>query len=274
MKIISVLVAAMLLPATAVAQADGYLAGHQRALYAGDFAKAHRLLDVARDASASPTMRFLLLTQRVRTQQIARLSGRPDPAETSTLARLQVNATAEMPEALLAEARFVALVSTYFRRLTKVEEGDFLSLQPGFDAAARQMLHPCKKADAQFFSALMTQMSGKVLESAAGLGQARAAAAAGRCDMELSYSLRHLAVVAEEQGDLEKAARLAQEGLALRRKLKFEVFLPYSLLHCADVAQKRGDQKGAQAFRKEVLQIAQRLKLPAQTGAARAAMAL
>ena len=273
-KIFSLLVAALLLPATALAQTDAYTMPHMRALAAGDFAKAHRLLDKARDASNSAAMRLLLLTQRVRIQQIARLSGLPDPAETSTLAMLLQPNEPAMPEGLEAEARFVALVSTYFRRLSKAEEGDFMSLQPGFDTAAKQMLHPCKKADAQFFSALMTQMSGKVIASAAGLEQAQAAAAAGGCDLERSYVLRHLAVVAEEQGDLEKAARLAQESLALRRRVKFDVFLPYSLLHSADVAQKRGDVKGAQALRKEALQIAQRLKLPAQTGAARSALGL
>ncbi len=272
MKTLAVLVAALLLPVTALAQGDTYLAGHQRALYAGDFAKADRLLEVPQNASTSPAMRHSLLMQRVRMHQIARLSGRPDPSETSTLAKLQASASEGLPQDMLAEARFVALVSTYFRRLTKVEEGDFMSLQPGFNAAANDMSHSCKKAEAQFFSALMTQMSGKVIESAAGLEQARAAA--NGCDVELSYILRHLAVVAEEQGDLEKAARLAQESLALRRRIKFDVFLPYSLLHCADVAQKRGDVKGAKAFRKEALQIAQRLKLPAQTGAARSAMAL
>jgi tetratricopeptide (TPR) repeat protein len=272
MKLASILAAAVLLPVVTSALAGTSLSAHERALYAGDFKKSHTLLRKARDANADPTLRFHLLMQKIRVQQIARLSGRPDPAETASLNALKADAVA-MPLALQAQARHVELVSTYFRRLTKVEEGDFMSLQPAFRAAAEAINDPCHKADALFFSALMPQMEGKVEESAAGLEQARATASAAGCELQLSYDLRHLAVVAEEQGDLEKAARLAEESLAIRRRIKFDVFVPYSLLHCADLAQKRGDLKGATAYRREALEIAQRHKLPAQAGAARAALA-
>jgi tetratricopeptide (TPR) repeat protein len=177
-----------------------------------------------------------------------------------------------MPPALQAQARHVELVSTYFRRLTQVEEGDFISLQPAFLAATEGIVEPCHKAGAVFFAALMPQMADKVEESAAVLEQARAAAAAAGCDLQFSYDLRHLAVVAEERGDLETAARLAEESLAIRRRIKFEVFVPYSLLHAADLAQKRGDLKRAKAYRKEALNVARLRKLPSQAEAARAAL--
>ncbi len=270
-KIIPLLVAALLLPAAVGAQGNPDLPDHLRALYAGDFAKAYASVDLVRVVNVDPRLRFELLMQRIRIQQLARLSGKPDRAEGMALFLLKGQATS-MPPALQGEARLVELISTYFQRLTKVEEGDFMSLQPGFNAAAEQIVDPCNKAEAMFFSALMPQMSGKVRDSAGGLEQARAAAVSAGCDLQLSYVLRHLAVVAEEHGDLDKAAQLAQESLALRRRIKFEVFLPYSLLHSADVAQKRGDLKAAQAFRKEALDIAERLKLPAQAEAARAAM--
>jgi tetratricopeptide (TPR) repeat protein len=267
------LVLASLFPALAGAQGNPSLNGHMRALYAGDFAKAREILALVRGANADPAFRFDLLMRRIRVAQVARLSGRPDAGESAALAALQAEAPAMRP-AKQAEARFVSLVSTYFRRLTQQEAGDFMSLQADFDSAADQITDPCIKADAFFFSALMMQMSGKVLESEAGLERARSAAAAAGCELERSYALRHLAVVAEEQGDLEKAARLAQESIALRRRVKFEVFLPYSLLHSADLAQKQGDIKGAKLMRQEALHIAHRLKLPSQTGAARAALGL
>ncbi len=103
--------------------------------------------------------------------------------------------------------------------------------------------------------------------------EARSTAKAAGCDYQLSYDLRHLAVVAEESGDLNKAAELAAESLAIRRRIKFEVYLPYSLLHSADLAQKRGDAKAASSFRAEALKIAERLELPAQMAAARGAIA-
>jgi tetratricopeptide (TPR) repeat protein len=275
MKLFPILLAGLLLPAAVAAQDNphAYLPGHMQALYAGDLGKAHKLLNMVREANADPTLRFQLLMQRIRIQQIARLSGRPDPAERLALMTLKTDAMG-MPAPLQAEARHVELVSTYFLRLTGAEEGEFMPLQSGFGAAAEQIADPCHKADALFFRALMPQMTGKVEESAAGLEVARAAAAAAGCDLQLSYDLRHLAVVAEERGDLDKAFMLAEESLAIRRRIKFEVFLPYSLLHTADLAQKRGDPKSAMALRKEALHIAQRLKLPAQLGAARAALAV
>ncbi len=277
MRLLPLLAAALLalpLPAAAAGDAERKSpeTSHYYSLYTGNFPEAYDT--IARrmtDASADPALRFILLMQRVRAQQIARLSGQPSPAESKDLATLSADA-AKMPAALQGEARLVALVSTYYRRLTEVEKGDFMSLQPGFNAAAKQIADPCHKADAQFYSALMTQMSEKVLESAAGLEQARDTAAVAGCELQLSYALRHLAVVAEQQGDLEKAALLAQKSLDLRVNIRFDVFLPFSLLHSADLAHKRGDVKGARKLRKDALLIAKRLKLPTQIGAARAAV--
>jgi tetratricopeptide (TPR) repeat protein len=264
--------AAFLLPAAQNGLPNPHLFPSEQALYAGNFNKARALIDAGLKSQTDPAARFGLLLQRVRVQQIARLSGLPDSTETAALATLKAHAVT-MPKDLQAQARHVELVSTYFRRLTGVESGDFISLQSEFHAVAQQLADPCRKADALFFSALMPQMQGKVLDSAAGLEQARSMAAAAGCDLELSYALRHLAVVAEEQGDLDKAASLAADSLAIRRRLGFEVYLPYSLLLSADLAQKRGDSTAAKALRKEAVQVAERLKLPEQAKAARAALA-
>lgn len=199
-------------------------------------------------------------------------SGLPDKTEASTLAALRASARTA-PKELKAEAKHAELVSVYFRRLTGAEAGDFLSLQQPFRAVAGELADPCRKADALFFSALMPQMQGKPGDSKAGLEQARAIASRAGCDLELSYVLRHLAVVAEEDGDLDKAAALAGESLAIRRRIKFEVYLPFSLLHSAEIAEKRGDRDGARAYRHEALSVATRIGLPEQTNAARAALA-
>ncbi|TFW26243.1 hypothetical protein E4L96_04365 [Massilia arenosa] len=172
-----------------------------------------------------------------------------------------------------AQARHAELVTTYFRQLTGAEKEDFMSLQPAFAAVARQLKDPCRKADALFFAALMPQVANRVLESAAGMEQARATAAAAQCELELSYAYRHLAEVAEARGNLAEAARLSDQSLALRRQLKFQVFLPYSLLQTANYADKLGDHRKAGAQRAEALALAQRLHLPAQEKAAQEALA-
>jgi tetratricopeptide (TPR) repeat protein len=164
-------------------------------------------------------------------------------------------------------------VSTYFKRVTGAAPGNFVSLQPAFRAVANDLADPCRKADALFFSALMLQMQGQAAGSAAGLEQARAVADAAGCELELSYSLRHLAVVAEEEGNLDKAAALAQESLAIRRRTGFDVYLPFSLLHSAGIIEKRGDPDRAKEYREEALSLATRLRLPEQAKAARAALA-
>lgn len=274
MKSIPLLVtAALLLGAAGSSLAKQGLSAPEQALYAGDFKKANALIEAGLASETDRTVRFRLLQQRVRVQQVARLSGLPDQAELAALAVLKA-AASQMPKNLQAEARHLELVSTYFRRITDADKGDFLSLQPAFQTVARELSNPCQKADALFFGALMPQMQGKVADSAAGLEQARRAATAAGCDLEVSYALRHLAVVEEEKDELAKAAKLAAQSLAIRRRIKFEVFLPFSLLHSADIAEKRGDSKGAKAFRNEALSIAERLRLPAQKKAAKEALAL
>jgi hypothetical protein len=267
-RLLLLVFAALLLPAAAAAP----LPAPERALYAGDFKKAYALIDASLQGQRDPVRRFELQLRRVRMQQLARISGLPDASELTALAAIKAEAT-DMPAPLQAQARHLGLVSTYFLRLLAVEQGDFLSLQASFSEVAAQLDDPCMKADALFFSALMPQMQEQVAASAPGLEQARSVAASAGCDLQLSYDLRHLAVVAEEAGDLAKAAALAEESLAIRRRIGFHVLVPYSLLHTADLAQKRGDLKRARAMREEAVRVAVRRKLPAQEGAARAALA-
>jgi tetratricopeptide (TPR) repeat protein len=273
MKMLTALLAAALLIAPACAAlASPALSASERALYAGDFNKARSLLNSALRGRPDPETKYRLLLQRVRVQQFARLSGLPDKTEDFTLAAL-VEGRRSMPGELQAQARFAQLVSTYFKRVTGAAPGNFVSLQPAFRAVANDLADPCRKADALFFSALMLQMQGQAAGSAAGLEQARAVADAAGCELELSYSLRHLAVVAEEEGNLDKAAALAQESLAIRRRTGFDVYLPFSLLHSAGIIEKRGDPDRAKEYREEALSLATRLRLPEQAKAARAALA-
>lgn len=273
MKTLTVLLAtALLLGRPAVAIGAQVPSAAELALYSGDFKKALALVDTDIRRQADPATRFRLLLQRVRIQQVARLSGLPDKGEAAALAELKERLPA-MPRELQAQARQAQLVSTYFKRLTNAEQGGFASLQPSFLAVASELADPCRKADALFFSALMLQMEGKTAPSAPRLEQARRVAGAAGCELEESYALRHLAAVAEEAGDLDKAARLADESLAIRRRIKFQVFLPFSLLHSADISEKRGDRRRAHSLREEALAIATRLRLPEQEKAAREALA-
>lgn len=260
---------AMALPAAsgeAVAKAE-------RAMYAGDFDAARAALRQALDDAPAPAAKADLLLQQVRVQQAARLSGLPDAQEDATLAALAAIAgQADASADLKARIRFAAAVSEYFKRLTGPALGDLKPLQAAFDAAAPQLADPCRRADAMFFAALMFQMQERIADSAPGLRQARQLAEANRCDLELSYDLRHLAEVAEQQGDLAGARRFAADSLALRQRIGFQVYVPYSMLQVAELDQKLGDAKAAERQRRDALALAERLHLPAQTKAAREAL--
>ncbi|UGQ47713.1 hypothetical protein [Massilia endophytica] len=244
----------------------------EQAMYSGRFNDAYAAVDKGLQAKPDSKHRFELLLQRVRTQQIARLSGVATSDEPATVKALLAEAK-HLPAEMQAKARHAELVSTYFRRLTGAEKGDFMSLQPSFAAVAKELKDPCSKADALFFSGLMYQVSDQVPASAPDLEQAYAAAKSASCDLELSYVVRHLGELAEAKGDMAEAATYAEESLAIRKRIKFDVFVPYSLLQTASVAEKRGDAAKAAADRAEALGMAQRLHLPAQEQAARNAIA-
>lgn len=263
--------AAMALAANAAGDA---VAKAERAMYAGDFATARAALRQALNDRPSPPAQAELLLQQVRVQQAARLSGLPDAQEDATLAALSVIAAqADASADLKARIRFAATVSEYFKRLTGAALGDLKPLQAVFDTAAPQLADPCRRADAMFFAALMFQMQDRVADSAPGLRQARQLAETNHCDLELSYDLRHLAEVAELDGDLPGARRFAADSLALRQRIGFQVYVPYSMLQVAELDQKLGDAKAAERQRREALALAERLHLPAQAKAAREALA-
>jgi hypothetical protein len=259
------------------AHADGVaqaISRSERALYAADFATAHAVLQTPLGNDTDLRAKAELLLQKVRIQQVARLSGLPDPREAATLSALSRIANSDAASRdLKARIDFAGTVSEYFRRITGPALGELRPLQARFEAAAGAIADPCRRADALFFAALMPQIEDKVPESAAGLRQARQLAEANHCLLELSYDLRHLAVVAEAQGDLSHARELAAESLALRRRIGFQVYVPYSLLTLADFDEKLGKTSDAERERHEALAISERLRLPAQAEEARKALA-
>jgi hypothetical protein len=262
----------LILPFATTAAQDA-IARAERAMYAGDFATAQTALRDALATAGTPAARADLLLQQVRVQQTARLSGLPDVQEDTTLAALaSIARSADADADLKARIRFAATVSEYFKRLTGPALGDLRPLQAAFDEVAPRLADPCRRADALFFAALMFQMQDRVAASAPGLRQARQLAEANRCDLELSYDLRHLAEVAELEGDLPAARRLAAESLAIRQRIGFQVYVPYSMLQVAALDQKLGDAKAAERQRREALALAERLRLPGQAKAAREAL--
>ncbi len=264
------------LAATAVpasASTEDTVAQAEQAMYAGDFAAAQATLGKALQRDPPAAAKADLLLQQVRVQQAARLSGLPDAQEDATLAALSaIAANGDTDANLKARIRFATTVSAYFKRLTGPSLGDLKPLQAAFEDTAPKLADPCRRADALFFAALMFQMQDRVAESAPGLRQARQLAETHRCDLELSYDLRHLAEVAELERDLPGARRLAAESLSIRRRIGFQVFVPYSLLQVADLDQKLGDAKAAERERREALALAERLHLPAPAKAAREAL--
>ena len=246
----------------------------ERALYAGDFASARSALREGLDGTTDPHARADLLLQAVRVQQVARLSGLPDPREAATLSELsRIAASDATSRDLKARIDFAGTVSEYFRRITGPELGELRPLQARFEAAAASIADPCRRADALFFAALMPQIEDRVAESEPGLRRARQLAEANHCLLELSYDLRHLAVVAEARGDLPHARELAAQSLALRRRIGFQVYVPYSLLTLAEFDEKLGNSAEAERARREALAISERLRLPAQVDEARRALA-
>lgn len=261
----------------AVAAAFAYTAAVSRsehALYMGDFAAANAALAAAIRRENTPRTRTVLLLQKLRVQQIARLSGLPDSNESANLAALvDIAGTSELDRNLKARIQFATTLSQYFQRITGPTLGDLRSLQSGFENAAASLTDPCQRADAVFFAALMLQVENRVAESAPGLRRAEQLARANHCELQLSYDLRHLAPVAEAVGDLAGARELAADSLTLRQRIGFQVFVPYSLLTLAEFDEKLRNRAAASQERQEALQLAEHLHLPAQADAARKALA-
>lgn len=274
MRPILFFVCAFATAAVAAPSTSNAIAQAERAMYAGDFVAAQSPLRKALQGDPAPHAKADLLLQQARVQQIARLSGLPDAQEDATLAALAALAKSDDADAdLKARIQFAATVSEYFKRLTGASLGDLKPLQAAFDQTALALADPCRRADALFFAALMFQMQDRVADSAPGLRQARQLAEGHRCDLELSYDLRHLAEVAELEGDLAGAHRFAADSLAIRQRIGFQVYVPYSMLQVAELDQKLGHAEDARRRRSEALALAEKLHLPAQADAARKALA-
>jgi hypothetical protein len=267
-------VAAMLtLAATAAsAQAPAALKTSEQALYAGAFDAAVAPLRAALAETQAPDDRMRLLLQQVRVHQTQRLSGKVSPDEAAALAAVKALAPRIQDPALLALVGLRETTSDYFERLTSDRTSGAMSLQPAYRAAAEGLADPCLKAEAQFFVGLMPQISGDPAASGPPLAEALKTATAGRCDLEISYVLRHQAVEREAAGDKVQARALMARSLAIRQGIGFQVFAPYSLLSLADAEQAVGETEAARGHRQEALDLARKLDLPAQEAAARKAL--
>jgi tetratricopeptide (TPR) repeat protein len=244
----------------------------EAARYAADFDAAVAPLKAGLAEQPSDRTRLRLLLQQMRVHQSQRLVGRVSPDEAAVanqVTALKSGADADLrPLNSLRET-----TSAYFVRLTTGDLKSATQLAPAFTAAAEGLTEPCDKADALFFAGLMPQVAGEVAASAAPLAKARQVAEAGRCDLELSYVLRHEAAVAEEAGDLKTARDLYARSLDLRRAVGFQVFLPYSMLSLADVQARLGAKDDARRLREEAVALSDRLALPNAAKAARDALA-
>lgn len=123
-------VGTLLAPPVRADEAAPAIARSQRALYDGDFATAHAVLRKALDDGTDPRAKAELLLQKVRVQQVARLSGLPDPQEATTLAALSRIADSRAASRdLKARIDFADAVSEYFRRITGPALGELRPLQ-------------------------------------------------------------------------------------------------------------------------------------------------
>jgi tetratricopeptide (TPR) repeat protein len=267
----AVLVLAVATPAPASAT-EALIRASERARYAADFDAATAPLKAAMAQQPSDRIRLLMLLQQMRVHQSQRLVGRTSPDEAAVASQVAALKSTATPD-LKALADLRETTSAYFVRLTSGDLKGSKVFAPAFAAAAEGVADPCDKADALFFAALMPQVDDDVAASAAPLAKARAAAEAGRCDLELSYVARHEAAVAEGAGDLKTARDLYAQSLDLRRKLGFQVFLPYSMLSLAEVHARLGEKDHARKLREEAVALSDKLNLPNAGKAAREALA-
>lgn len=254
------------------AEPEAAIAASEKALYAADFEGATAPLAAALAQRPASPARLRLLLQHMRVHQSQRLVGRISPEEAAVARQVAALKPTAAPD-LKALANLRETTSAYFVRLTRGDLKGSKAFAPAFAAAAGGVSDPCDKADALFFAALMPQVDGDVAASVAPLAKARAAAEAGRCDLELSYVARHEAAVAEEAGDLKAARDLYAQSLDLRRRLGFQVFLPYSMLSLANVHARLGEKDDARKLREEALALSDQLNLPNAGKAAREALA-
>lgn len=262
----------ILIATPAAAQVPAAVRTSEQALYAGKFDAAVAPLRAALDQTRTPEDRLRLLLQQMRVHQTQRLSGKVSPDEAAVLTAVEVLTPRVHDPALLALVSLRRTTSDYFERLTSDRLSGVMSLQPAYRAAAEGLTNPCLKAEAQFFVGLMPQVGGDITTSGPPLAEALRTATAGRCDLEISYVLRHQGAERDAAGDKVAARDLMAQSLAIRQRIGFQVFVPYSLLSLADAEQAVGETGAARTHRQEALDLARQLDLPAQESAAREAL--
>lgn len=243
----------------------------EQRLLAADFAGADKVLTEALP-KASDGDRLSLLLQRLRVGQGAQLSGAPLADQAPIIEEAESLAAAGDDPELAALTKLRATTSRYFAILmTGMQTGDLSAaadLVDDFQQAADTLIAPCPRANALFFAALIPQVLGDAAGSKTPLEDARVLAAQDGCPEELAYIDRHLAAVAEEEGDLKKARALNASSVRLRREMGTQVFLPYALIYQGDLDAKAGDMASAEKNLSEALEIATARGLPSQRGAA------
>ncbi|MEE2691738.1 MAG: hypothetical protein VX640_09370 [Pseudomonadota bacterium] len=243
----------------------------EQRLLAAEFDAADALL-VGALADASGGERLSLLLQRLRVGQGAQLSGAAFADQAPIIAEAESLAAAGDDPELAALTKLRATTSRYFAMLAAANDASDLApaadLVGDFQNAADNLIAPCPRANALFFAALIPQVLGDAAGSKTPLEDARVLASQDGCLEELAYIDRHLAAVAEEEGDLKKARALNASSVQLRREMGTEVFLAYALVYQGDLDAKAGDKASAEKNLGEALKIATARSLPSQRGAA------
>ncbi|MEQ8178379.1 MAG: hypothetical protein RIC52_00520 [Amphiplicatus sp.] len=244
----------------------------EQRLLAAEFDAADSLLSGALATTTDDSEKLSLLLQRLRVGQAAQLSGAALAEQEPIIAAAEsLAASGDDPE-LAALAKLRATTSRYFAMLATAKETSDLApaaeLVDAFQQAADNLIAPCPRANALFFAALIPQVLGEVRQSKVPLEDARTLASQDDCLEELAYIDRHLAAVAEEEGDLKKARALNASSVQLRREMGNQVFLPYALVYQGDLDAKAGDMASAEKNLGEALEIATARALPSQRGAA------
>jgi len=163
-----------------------------------------------------------------------------------------------------AEAHALIGLTLYYRMMWRGIGGYDFALSSFHQALAQYELLDDSRghAEALFYAGLAHERLGQAEEAQGFYERALDTARAHGHALEESYAVRHLAGLAADQGDFDRALELFERSLALREEQGYRVLLPLSLLAVGNVRTARGEREAALEMCTRAVEIAGTMEVP------------
>lgn len=250
--------------ATAALSHDEILAG--RPASAETLVRSMRVLAGKADTTTPDRARIELAAAEL-TYYRAFLAGPPYDKAIRELRAARRSAEQAADRALAAEAQDLLALALYSRDFRATDHAEARTLLAAALAARRQAGDVCGVAESLFHLGLTYEHRDH--PTPADTARARelyreslAASVAGGCPYEASYAERHLAAVAQEEGDLAAARAGFERSLALRREAGATLVVAPALNALGELLAAQGEIARARGLYEEAIAIARRIGSP------------